>query len=687
MFHIACTITKAKSDKSGRFIISGIASSPTIDRDGERFDKEAIQKMRDSIKNKSVPLRVEHGGGWHEEIGTVFDATINKNYELEIKAEVDQNMSLGRDFAYVCTQAMSGKRDLPQFSVSGVVSKAAYEIHDGREVLTYKDMSIQEVSLVGNPSNRDVTLDILSMKKSIDLESIRVGELTASSEGILVSKAVNKLIHMKEHGYTKDIPSFIQKGVLVDYLENKKEMEENSHFIHDAWWALCEVLKNPEISDEFKSSAVEDFHSILKSFAAELKKDIDEEEMMLAEKSAKETQEMTSYIKKFIEEVEGSEKEEEQKEEEVETEEQNTDEGLDANQDQPVDSEHEGVVAPEGVSNEHIEKSVSVLERIEDAVQTFVTHKVEKSTTCESLTIGDLLKAVDAVVALDSGSVSKNITDLSKLSTSLSLALPLLAQIASYSEGDKTFKSVIDKVLNVEKSASDITAFDAVHEGLMTGLDTYIRQKVRDGLNELIASYDGQDMENIETAKSISTSLEDASLTREAFIEQVESFIAQLTPKKIDSEHIQKSFTEILDQVFKSEDPQEQELAEESEESDGEEQEEVTEDTEVTKSTKQITSVSDFETVLHSVMKSVKTSMNKENEVLKSTMKQLQDTVQKMAKMSTGRKSAAVAVPIERVSKSTQQNLTMEEILDKNLENKDVRFEDAYKAAKEGIIL
>lgn len=57
-------------EKTGNKLkITGIASSPIVDRTNERFAEGCIQKMCDDLTNKKLPIRVEHQNAFYADIG------------------------------------------------------------------------------------------------------------------------------------------------------------------------------------------------------------------------------------------------------------------------------------------------------------------------------------------------------------------------------------------------------------------------------------------------------------------------------------------------------------------------------------------------------------------------------------------------------------------------------------------
>ena len=176
MFKINIPIVKAvQKNDSNILVIEGIASDPTIDRDQERFTKEAVIKMADCINNGGVEIRVEHENKFYTNIGKWVAADILDEDKLYVKGEVDTELSLGNDVKVLLSK---GKQLF--LSVGGQVLDAAYEFSNElkRSIKVYKDVILKEISILTTPSNYNTSLAIV---KSVDwnrLEGFHKGEST-----------------------------------------------------------------------------------------------------------------------------------------------------------------------------------------------------------------------------------------------------------------------------------------------------------------------------------------------------------------------------------------------------------------------------------------------------------------------------------------------------------------------------
>jgi len=157
MFKIQMSVTKSYHSEPGKLIVEGVASDSTIDRDEERFDEGAVQKMLDCVNKGSIPIRCEHEDKFYSDIGVWKEATLDSEGKLYVKGEIDTEMSLGRDIETMLKRGMN-----IGLSVGGLVLDAVYQYCKelGRDIKVYKDVLLKEISVVKNPSNYSVSLSL-----------------------------------------------------------------------------------------------------------------------------------------------------------------------------------------------------------------------------------------------------------------------------------------------------------------------------------------------------------------------------------------------------------------------------------------------------------------------------------------------------------------------------------------------
>ena len=163
MFRISIPLVKSYEKGDGKIVVEGIASDPTIDRDEERFDIDAIKKMLDGVNNGDLPIRCEHEDKFYSDIGFWKEAHLDAENRLHVKGEIDTEMSLGKDIGVLLKRGT-----IIGLSVGGAVIDAIYEYSKelGRSIKVYKDVILQEISIVKNPSN--YAAGALSLSKSIN---------------------------------------------------------------------------------------------------------------------------------------------------------------------------------------------------------------------------------------------------------------------------------------------------------------------------------------------------------------------------------------------------------------------------------------------------------------------------------------------------------------------------------------
>lgn len=69
-------VTKSRQVDENTLEIEGIASSPIIDVDNERFTADAVKNMLDSVNAGGIPVRVEHENKFYSDIGTWKEAKL-----------------------------------------------------------------------------------------------------------------------------------------------------------------------------------------------------------------------------------------------------------------------------------------------------------------------------------------------------------------------------------------------------------------------------------------------------------------------------------------------------------------------------------------------------------------------------------------------------------------------------------
>lgn len=404
MFQISCTVNKARKVK-GEFRIYGIASDSSIDRDEEMFAPEAIQKMKDRIKSDNIPLRTEHENKWYTEIGSIVDADINEQGQLIIEAVIDDGISLGKDFIHICKKANKGLVEMPGFSVAGDVLDAGYIFKDElkRHIKVYKDIHLKEISLVSNPSNKNVTLEV-PFCKSVQWETLN-----------------NNLTIMTEQ---------VTKGVFADELLEEYTERQLMDQVYTMWHTLQEILLSEDKTSEDRNSAINDFADMLKSIADEYNMLLSDDEGIImrshltaiAESEVKKFT-LPKFMERFVKATEETPSEE-------------ADEVLYSNETAPATSEPEKV---EEAQVEHIEKS-ELVSTLESLMERFVKQCIEG------------VSAAMEQVKKEAEEVKTDITD----STNIETAEAVIAEEVSTTTETPKVEEVVSKA-----TVATVEAFDA----------------------------------------------------------------------------------------------------------------------------------------------------------------------------------------------------------------------------------
>lgn len=342
MFQISCTVNKARKI-NGEFRIRGIASDSSIDRDEEMFSPEAVKKMRDRIKEETIPLRTEHENKWYTEIGSIVDADINENGQLIIEAVIDDGISLGKDFIHICKKANKGLVEMPGFSVAGDVLDYGYVFKDElkRHIKVYKDIHLKEISLVSNPSNKNVTLEV-PFSKSVKWETLD-----------------NNLTTMTEQ---------VTKGVFADELLEEVTERQLMDQVYTMWHTLQEILLAEDKTSEDRQSAIDEFALMLKSIADQYNMLLSDDECVImrshltaiAESDVKKFT-LPKFMERFVKSTEETPATED------------VEEVLYSNETAPTTSEVEKV---EEQKVEHIEKS-ELVSTLESLMERFVKQCID----------------------------------------------------------------------------------------------------------------------------------------------------------------------------------------------------------------------------------------------------------------------------------------------------------------------
>lgn len=151
-FDFQFEIAKAELGDADQFIIRGIASSPSVDRDDEQMSANAVKHMLEQIQSRKIPLMNEHGRNWNDRIGEVIDGKLTSDGKLEIEAQLNKKHPIAQ---YLYEKIKQGE----QFglSVAGKVKGFTQQMRTdlGKFVRVFDDIILNEISVTARPANWD----------------------------------------------------------------------------------------------------------------------------------------------------------------------------------------------------------------------------------------------------------------------------------------------------------------------------------------------------------------------------------------------------------------------------------------------------------------------------------------------------------------------------------------------------
>ncbi len=226
---------KSKKASTGKLLIQGIASGPLIDKDNERFDEKAVQKMANQINESVKPLRAEHQDKFYTNIGTWKSASLDDTFTLHVEGEVDTELSLGKD-----VEVKLNRGEQIGLSVGGrVVSAVSEYVKElGKTIKVYKDVILDEISIVENPAYAAAEV---SLAKSINWNGVQKSngqaEIKPSTEG-------KKLITLYKERQQLNEADFLKKVQIAK--------SNASRTIEDLTKDISELIKNGDINGVIK---------------------------------------------------------------------------------------------------------------------------------------------------------------------------------------------------------------------------------------------------------------------------------------------------------------------------------------------------------------------------------------------------------------------------------------------------
>lgn len=154
-FNIIIPLKKNAGDSQ----LTGVASTTSIDRDGERMSDTALKMMVEDIKTVGVNLFGNHSHEWENTLGVIKNARLNSNNQVEVDITLDDATTNPKIPALLNKLKRGINLGL---SVGGNVesTKEEYSKTLGRKVKILDKVKIYEISIVGIPSNADAYVSI-----------------------------------------------------------------------------------------------------------------------------------------------------------------------------------------------------------------------------------------------------------------------------------------------------------------------------------------------------------------------------------------------------------------------------------------------------------------------------------------------------------------------------------------------
>lgn len=211
-FKITCSIAKAYEKKDGNIIrrfIGGLASGTEIDLEGERMAESAISAFQKAISEgmtlpdgqwSMIPLRSGHRNEWDDQLGWIVGAEVDKEYNLWIEAELDQENPVAMSlYKKLTKKAEHGKPLKLGLSVGGTVVDAGYELNEQTQEFTktYYDVNLREVSVVSQPAYP--TSYLYALNKSVDWDKLK-----SSKDEAMVKAQTDEGTEAIDHPLTKE---------------------------------------------------------------------------------------------------------------------------------------------------------------------------------------------------------------------------------------------------------------------------------------------------------------------------------------------------------------------------------------------------------------------------------------------------------------------------------------------------
>lgn len=324
-------------------IIEGKASSTDLDLHGDRMAPSAIETMAESIKKQQISLNAEHDKSWQSELGEVTELTVTDNYDLMMKAKLD-NTSKANDLWHALTE--KGKK--LGLSIGGYVKDYTIEVdqEEGLWIRTYTNIELDHVAVTSSPANPTTWVDAIA-------KSLNTGH-----NDTITSKKKELALEDEEKELLLELAKAIREKGTINIIDKKEVMKDTP--------LETDVQKEESVGSETEASE--------ESVTPENGGDVTPEEVIVEEQET--AGEESSEATETTDDVKDEESEEEttEKSDEESTEEESADETA------------EEAASEEVADGENDEKEAEKEDESKDDVEkTDIDKSIEKSAEEKSV--------------------------------------------------------------------------------------------------------------------------------------------------------------------------------------------------------------------------------------------------------------------------------------------------------------
>jgi len=302
---------KIEKEQVSHFV-EGIASSNSIDLEGDRVTKEALEKMAEQAKSEQIPLRDAHSLEWDSKMGKLYDIKIERSCDENTGEEktllwttfklnpIDED-PMAQKLFFELSDANKLDDAGIGLSIGGMIKD--FDISE-RGIFEFTEIELQEVSVTNNPANQDTFLHSLSKSCKSFCKMNKITETNEKEKKINEHLcAIIKMSDKELDNLSKDYLNFNQVINHIKMAKKKIIEEVNSEKITKT--------DGDETKEETTPTepAKEDVKETKEDITDEKAEKSNKEEV---EKTLKESSELQKSIDAFEKKIEAFEKEKEE---------------------------------------------------------------------------------------------------------------------------------------------------------------------------------------------------------------------------------------------------------------------------------------------------------------------------------------------------------------------------------------